>query len=177
MGSDILDNVAEIEELRGVPPADRNGEDIFLVTKQWLADTEIARVIYVMSASTAQQIRVGCSSPAGLAERRRISDGVRSNINRYATRSLNKGTLSKDSGQYLLKWVNGALPCFPKPESYPILSYRYIRELQAEARHPGTWMTPARRRNFDVTIGPADGNLTSDSDEDEVDLPLALRDL
>eukprot|EP00438_Fugacium_kawagutii_P011182 Skav236379 [mRNA] locus=scaffold2027:99097:105882:- [translate_table: standard] len=63
LGSDVLDHVSELEELgqRWSP----HGDDVFLVTKRWLSDTEIQRAIAVVPSSMVQQIRQGYQPPAG----------------------------------------------------------------------------------------------------------------
>lgn len=76
MGSDILDNVSEIEELKG-KQYEKHPEDIFLITKRWLADTEMARVVCVMPAGVARDIRLGYHLPTGEADRRVISEGLK----------------------------------------------------------------------------------------------------
>ena len=173
MGADILDNVAEVEEMRG--QRDRHPEDIFVVTKQWLADTNIARAICVMPFLAAQQVRTGYALPAGLEERRPISDSMRNNINRYAAKCQRLGTLSKESADYLLQWVGGTLPKHPKPTLYGILTYRYIPALRGEAVRHGAWKTPARKKHVNLSLVPdAELDEGSSSDEGEVVLPQAL---
>lgn len=175
MGSDILDNVSEIEELKG-KQYEKHPEDIFLITKRWLADTEMARVVCVMPAGVARDIRLGYHLPTGEADRRVISEGLKKNIFRYATKGQRSGTLSAESAGYLLHWVRGTLPKHPKPAAYPILDYSFAPASQREPARPGTWNTPLRRKIFDVSLVQEDQDLNeSSSDEGEVDLPLALQ--
>ena len=176
MGSDILDNVTEIEEYKGGGRYDIHAEDIFLITKRWLADIEISRAMCVMPASLATELRTGHSLPNGQADRRRISDGVKKNIVRYATKCHRAGTLGPDATSYLLQWVQGTLGKHPRPEEYPILQYRYNPELR-ETFIEGRWRVPARRRIFDVSLTRNEEEFEDDessSDNGDVVLPQAL---
>ena len=95
MGADVLDNVAEIEELH--PKFRPHPEDIFLVTKRWLADTEIAGAIALVPASRAKEIREGFHPPAGLAARRTITDKVKKNLRKHVTELRRKGEMDAES--------------------------------------------------------------------------------
>ena len=71
LGADVLDHVSEVEDFRA-GSCQAEAEDIFMVSKQWLADTEIQRCVAIMPAATAKSIRIGCHQPGGLAARRPI---------------------------------------------------------------------------------------------------------
>ena len=175
LGSDVLDNVHELEELprKWTPHAD----DTFVITKRYMADTQIQRAIAVVPASVAQQIRGGFQPPAGVAPRRAISAKVRKNLDTTVPPCLKSGELSKDGAQYLTHWSRGTLPRTKRPEKYEILNYRYLP--QTQPHHPGAWSTPSRVRHFDVGLerdsatGDVDDDESSDSNG-EIDLPIEL---
>ena len=124
MGSDVLDNVRELEEYpgRGWQP---HSHDIFLITKRWLGESEVQRAVAVMPAALAEGLRTGFSPPAGIAPRRAIGEKVASNLKKRVPILLRSGEISEDGAQYLLQWCQGTLPQAPKPISYSILSHRW----------------------------------------------------
>lgn len=161
LGSDVLDHVFEVEELnhRFRPHPD----DVFMVTKRWLADTQIMRAIAILPFSTARDIRRGFHPPSGIAARRVISDQVKGNHRRLVPSLRRSGELSNDAADYLMQWGAGTLPRKSKPTEYSILKYRYSPALHAEDYQPGTWVTPRRVAHYDLTLENADDH-GADSD-------------
>ena len=76
LGSDVLDNVLELEELG----SHRHPEDIFLVSKRWLADQEVARALMVLPSSAAESLRQGYQQHAGIAVRKVIPENMRKTL-------------------------------------------------------------------------------------------------
>lgn len=176
LGSDILNHVGTVEDFKR-QQQERLPDDIFLVTKRWLADAEVARVVAIMPAMEAARLRRGFHPPGGLADRRPISSQVKSNIAKFIPKCRRSGELSPESCDYLLQWSSGALAKNPKPATYPILTYRWNPALRAEIHHSGTWNTPARKKRFDLTRERDNaGDLTDSSSESEggVALPVGL---
>ena len=175
LGGDVLDNVQEVEDFKaGSTPLD--GADIFLVTKQWLADKQIQRCVAIMPAGTATSIRLGCHLPAGIADRRPIGSSIQRNIASRVPRCVQSGELSQEGAAYLQGWSQGTLKRHPKPSQYEILGYRYSPQMASEVQQPGTWQIPRRRKRFDVALDPrllaeADSDT---GDEGQVELPAAL---
>ena len=172
LGSDILDNVAEIEELhhRHRP----HEEDVFLITKRWLSDAEVMRAIALVPAARAQEIRRGFHPPAGISSRRVISDQVKKVISKRVPPLERKGELTAEAANYLLHWSTGRLQRNPKPVVYPLLAYRYSRQLQSEAHAAGAWNVPRRVAHFDLSLDDQDdrGNDSDSSSANEaVDVP------
>ena len=171
LGGDVLDNVQEVEDFKAGSPLD--GGDIFLVTKQWLADKQIQRCVAILPAGTATSIRLGCHLPAGIAERRPIGSSVQRNIASRVPKCVQSGELSQEGAAYLQGWSQGTLKRHPKPSRYEILGYRYSRQMASEVLQPGAWQIPRRRKRFDLALDP---RLLAEADSDtenegQVDLP------
>ena len=178
LGADVLDNVAELEDWkRRYQP---HPEDIFLVTKRWLADTEISRAIAVFPASKAKELRNGLHPPAGLAPRRTITEKVKNNIKKRIPPLRQKGEISRESADYLLQWSSGTLPQTPKPAAYSLLRYRYNESMDSDLYVPGAWTTPHRVNHFDLTLRECDDAAGSDDssedDEGAIDLGNGMGD-
>ena len=155
LGADVLDHVFEVEELnqnRFRPHPD----DVFMVTKRWLSDTEIVRAIALLPFSTARDIRRGFHPPSGIAARRVISEQVKGNHRRMVPPLRRSGELSIDAADYLMKWSTGTLTRRSKPSEYSVLKYRYCSSLHAETYQPGTWVTPRRVSHYDLTLENVD---------------------
>ena len=173
MGSDVLDYVRELEELR--PACDPHGDDIFMITKRWLADNEVQRAVCVMSQATAQQFRTGFAPPSGIAPRRRIGDAIVNNIKKRVPICQKTGELNAESAAYLLKWSQHTLAQAPKPEAYDILSHRWSAAMKGEIYHVGRWRAPRRMKHFDLALNGNDGDCASDeSSGSEGDLALPI---
>ena len=174
LGSNILDNILNLEEFgRGRLPHE---DDVFLVTKRWLADSEVLRAMVVVPAAVATQIRLGYHPPAGVADRRAITEQVSRNISKRVPKLARSGKLTGAGANYLLKWSTCVLPHEPRPTSYCILNHRYDREMRNEIYHPGSWLRPHRVRHFDLSAQPdpdAAGSESSDSDG-AVELPVGF---
>lgn len=172
MGSDVLDHVAELEELHS--RFQPHPEDIFLITKRWLADTEVTRAIAVVPASRAKEIRQGFHPPSGVAARRTITEQVRNNIQKRVPPLRRKGELSAEAAEYLLKWSDGTLRRKPKPVAYPLFAYRYSQNVQSEVHHPGAWQIPRRIAHYDVSLQCDDAGAQSDGSSSDEAEPLGL---
>lgn len=173
MGADILDNVTELEEYRHTEP---HPDDIFMISKRWLADKNISRAVVVVPAAMAASIRTGFSTPGGIAPRRKIGDNVRKNLLKYVPKCQRSGELPLEACTYLLSWAQGTLTQEAAPSSYSILQYRWKAESRKEAHVPGSWHTPRRKKHFDLTLerDTAGGDVTASSEgsEGEIDMPL-----
>ena len=147
--------------------------DICLIAKRWLGDTEVLRLIALVSEDVCTELRTGAQLPSGVTERRAIGHRVVQNIHRYVPRCQKSGDLNEAASRYLLGWADRTLQEVPRPAVYSILNYRWDARLRAEPVMPGTWVPPRRLRHFDLTIGEEGGH-TSDSESDNapVDLPL-----
>ena len=161
LGTDVLDNVLELEELRG--HWERHPEDIFLVTKRWLADTEVQRALAIIPAELASQMRAGFHPPAGIAPRKTIHEQIRKNLEKTVPPCFKSGELSRDGAEYLQHWSQGTLQRNRRPANYAILAYRHSESLRRECHRPGTWTIPRRPRHFDLTLEQTD--CVQDSDD------------
>ena len=171
LGPDVLDHVLQLEERSHRFP--QHPDDIFLVTKKWLADKEVARAIMVVAADDAAAIRAGFHSPAGVAARKVIGEKIRKNLQKHIPRVQKTGEISAESAAYLRQWSSCSLPRIPKPNTYSVLGYRWDPQLQ-ETHVEGSWETPHRLRHFDLTLdGEGGGESSDDSDSSggEIDLP------
>ena len=129
------DSVGTIEDFPQAVP--RSGEDIFLLAKRWMADSESVRLIALIPADKMQEMRVGMVPPAGLAARRPITAGVMTNLHKQVPKLRKAGEINPAAASYLLQWVSGVLPKVPKPTDYPVLSYRWDNTLRDEVMVPG----------------------------------------
>ena len=173
LGSDVLDNVHHLEELgqRWLP----HGDDVFLVTKRWLADSQVQRAIAIVPASVAQQIRQGYQPPAGLTVRRALSEQVVSNLEKRVPICQRPGEVTNEGANYLLGWCRRTLPQKPKPDTYNILKHRCSRQMVGESYQPGNWQQPRRVRHFDLTLQGDNTALSESSDDDDaVNLPIGF---
>lgn len=173
LGSDVLDHVLQLEEM-GRRVLHEN--DVFLITKRWLADTEVARAIMVVPADVASEIQRGFHSPHGVAPRRAIAERVKKNLIKHVPPCQKSGELSAEAADYLLRWSNGTLPKIRKPNSYSILMHRHSPEFQQHNHVEGSWNAPRRIKHFDLGLRPdvdhGDSSERSDSGEDDqIDLP------
>ena len=175
LGADVLDNVHHLEELGG--RWEPHSDDVFLITKKWLSDTEVQRAIAVVPASVAQQIRTGYQPPAGLARRRAIGEQVQQNLLKRVPICQRSGEVTNEGARYLLGWCQGILPQKTKPATYTFLSHRWSQEMSLENHVPGRWTQPRRVRHFDLSLN-GDANAGSDSEESDgpVMLPIGLQD-
>ena len=166
IGAETLNNVADLEEFPfgAIQP---HPEDIFLVTKRWIHDTAIARVIALIPANKASALRQSFAPPGGLTARRAIGTKVAQNLLSRVPKLQSRGELSEKSVRYLLSWVNGTAQQLPRPDHYSILDYRYNPRMLAEGRLPDLWVTPNRYRRVDVTLQKmAEGDEAGASDDD-----------
>ncbi|CAK9081769.1 unnamed protein product [Durusdinium trenchii] len=107
LGTSVLDNILNLEEYgRGHVPHEN---DVFLVTKRWLADSEVLRATVVVPASVASQIRTGFHPPAGIAERRAIAENVRKNLAKRVPILKRSGELTASGAEYLTRWSTATL--------------------------------------------------------------------
>ena len=92
--------------------------DVFVVTKRWMADTQIQRAICILPGSKATEIRTGFQPPSGVAPRRAIKEGVRKNLQKTVPPCRKTGEISHEGERYLLEWSRGILPRVPGPTQY-----------------------------------------------------------
>lgn len=174
VGHETLGRVREVEDFRygGRQP---HPEDLFLVTKRWMHDTSIERVIALMPASLASELRRSFSAPHGLAPRRAIGAKVKQNIETRVPRCRRAGELSEKAAKYLLNWNDGSLRQCPKPQSYSILRHRCNPAHRGEERLARPWVAPSRYSRSDVYLPKlAEGDELSGTDDDDdapVDFP------
>lgn len=173
LGSDVLDNVLELEEYgrRWVPHED----DIFLTTKRWLADKQVVRALVVVPASLAAEIRKGYQDPQGVTIRKTIVHKMRQNLEKLVPSLRSTGELTRQGSDYLLNWCKGKLYRYPRPQSYPILSYRFTADFD-QPHVPGQWARPNRVKHFDLALeaedlGHEQSSDSSGTDDACLDLP------
>ena len=173
LGTSVLDNILNLEEYgRGHVPHEN---DVFLVTKRWLADSEVLRATVVVPASVASQIRTGFHPPAGIAERRAIAENVRKNLAKRVPILKRSGELTASGAEYLTRWSTATLNHEQRPQTYSVLNYRYLPDMRREVHRPGTWRIPHRVRHFDLCIqGEADAGDDSSDSDGPVDLPIGF---
>lgn len=175
LGADVLDNVHHLEEYG--PRWTPHDEDVFLVTKRWLSDSEIQRAMVVVPASVAKQIRQGYQPPGGLASKRAIGEQVQKVLQKRVPICQRTGEVTTEGAHYLLGWCQGTLPQKPKPDVYNFLSYRWSPDMRRESHEPGKWQPPRRVKHFDISLR-GDNNLGSDSssDDEPIALPIGFED-
>ena len=173
LGTDVLDNVLQLEELSG-NRFEPHQDDTFLITKRWLADTEVQRALCVVPAVTAAQIRAGYQPPSGVAPRRVIREPIRKNIEKTVPPCRKSGELTDEGAEYLLQWCRGTLPRVPRPAQYSVLSFRHSEDMRQIQHHPGSWQTPRRLKHFDVRLDrdAETGDVSDDSSDSNAELDL-----
>lgn len=175
LGADVLDNVHELEELPG--RWEPHNDDVFLVTKKWLADTEVQRAMAVVPSSAVQQIRIGFQPPCGIANRRTIGEQVQKNLLKRVPICQRSGEISDEGARYLLGWSQGRLHRKPKPATYSFLKHRWLPAMRLEHHEPGRWQEPRRKRHFDLKLGGDPNAATDSSDSDgPIQLPIGMGD-
>ena len=172
LGSDVLDHVLQLEELGARWPV--HPDDVFLVSKRWLADQEVARAIMVLPSSLAESLRQGYQPP-GIAVRKVIPENMRKNLAKHVPRLRRSGEMSASAADYLLSWSTGTLKRRPKPELYPVFAHRFC-PTPAEVHVPGAFKPPGRKTHFDMTLeaeglGADLSDEGSDSDNGGLELP------
>lgn len=138
----VLDHIRELEDFgRSLVPHE---DDIFLLTKRYMGDTEVQRAIAIMPAARAAEIRAGFQPPSGVAARRAIGEQLKRNIRKYVPPVRKSGELSQAGADYLLQWSSGQLKPIRRPLHYPVFDYRHSAELRAARHVPGQWQPPHR---------------------------------
>ena len=160
---------ASVEELRGTAPSP---DDILIVVKKCMADSDPIRVIVVCSAFEAQTLRQNFCQPWGVSERRRIGDKVKKNIAAKVGPCLRQDALNLQAAAYLTNWIGGTLTQRLRPDSYGYLRHRLWG---GPVDNGDRWVAPGRERHIDLTCEGEGGIYFSGSeaDDDEVDLALA----
>ena len=139
-----------------------------------MADPEPFRVLSLVPARVAVQLRANFQQPSGNISRRTIGESVKKNIRAQAPRCHAQGSISADALAYLLSWIEGSLPRLKRPSSYSVLELRRHPILNVPEPAVGDWIAPRRHRV--ITVLRADDE--ADSDDDLVDnAPIELEDL
>ena len=149
----------------------RNGLDIMLVCKRWLADQAYTHVIALFPAGEVSAIaRYFNQGPQGTAEKRPICEKVRKNLQTMAPRCKASGDISGDAEAFLLQWCDGHLPELAPPASHTLLSYQCPGFSFPTADQ--IWLPPHRRRHIKLTL-PTDSEMNPEQ-EDESDVEDGL---
>lgn len=139
--------------------------DVLVFCKRHMADPEPFRVLSLVPARVAVQLRANFQQPSGNISRRTIGESVRKNIRSHAPRCHAQGSISADALAYLLSWVEGSLPRLRRPSSYSILELRRHPILHVPQPAVGAWIAPRRHRVITVLRSDDD----ADSDDDVAD--------
>ena len=146
-----------------------HGDDVLMVAKKWMGDSESFFATVMVSADDATAIRLGFEQPQGIAERRSIPQTVVKNIGRFAPRCASQNIISLDASTYLLAWSGGSLPSISRPTQYSFLNYR-----QPTCDMPGiapmAWRAHGRQRHVNLASHmTADRDVLLDSDDEDDD--------
>lgn len=164
LSPETLNNCGEILDFRGGVP--RSAGDVLVYTKRWLGDKSVVKIVSLVPQARAEEIRQCIHSPAGIAQKRTISDKVKQQIQRKAPVCLRNGDISRDAYDYLVGWSQGILPEVPRPAQYGILNYRW--DSSSGPAHPGTLIAPHRWKIWDLGVDPDDGVSDTDSSEGDI---------
>ena len=111
----------EVQEIRD---AEQSGDDLILIAKRFMADSEPFKVVTLMTAEQAATLRRSFAQPDGDWSRRPISDKVKRTIRTKAPLCVQQGVVSVEAAAYLTNWAEGTLQRLPRPQSYQFLTYR-----------------------------------------------------
>ena len=151
----------------------RNGLDIMLVCKRWLADQNYAQVIALFPAGEVSKMaRHFNPGPNEIAERRPIGEDVKKNLRAMAPRCKATGDISEDAEAYLLQWCDGQLPLTPPPVRHALLSYQCPGFAFPDS--VGTWAPPTRWRHLKLTLPNSDEINPEEEDSDVEEGMVAL---
>ena len=163
-------SIEELPTTRAAP----SPRDILVVAKRYMADPMPFKVVTLVSAAQATNIRLGFRLPIGLAERRAIPTQVQKNIKTYCDRAYHQGVINTDARAYLNGWVAGSLPKIPKPTRYSVFDYRQPGVIDEPQCFALPWVVPARARHVNLDPGRDPEIDSSDDDEDDGDHVAAL---
>ena len=150
----------QVEELPASFAAPLDADDILLLVKRRMADTNPTKVVTVMTAERSLELRAAFVQPAGVAERRPIGAQMVKNIQSYAPRCARQGSISMQAAAYLTEWVAGRWPVRPRPRAYSALSYR--QTAAQPPRGPAQWLP-----GTSLVLDLSDHVQSDDEDEDE----------
>lgn len=146
----------------------KNGLDVMLVCKRWLADQSYCHMIALFPASQISAIANHLNpGPMGIAEKRPISEKVRKNLTSMAPRCKASGDISGDAEAFLLQWCAGQLPRLPPPASHALLSYQ-CPGLSFAGVTTSPWAPPTRQRHINLKVS-GESEIQDDEDESEPD--------
>jgi hypothetical protein len=137
--------------------------DVLLLAKRLMADAEPYRVVTVLTAQQCADLRSNFVQPAGVCDRRPISDNVTKNILNVAPKCHRQGQINSDALAYLTNWCQGLTEDIPRPTQYRFLAHRGQPQGMPRGR-AGAWVAPARSRVVDLKTDMRDADDTSDDD-------------
>lgn len=147
-----------------------------MIVKRFMADTDPIRVVVVLSAASAEEIRRNFSQPQGLTPRRVINEKVRKNIASKVRPCMSQGALTREAAAYLTNWADGTLTQKARPASYAYLRHRNGEAVAVDG-DVANWAPPHRDRHIDLQCAGEFADFFSDSDEDaddgEINMALA----
>lgn len=155
---------ATVEEVPGTIPC---GNDVLLVVKRFMADSNPIRVITVCTAHQAQALRQKFCQPWGVADRRQISENVKKNISAKVGPCVRQGVMTLTAAAYLTNWVAGTLVQKPRPASYAYLRRR-LWGGPVDDNAP-RWARPQRERHIDLTCQGEEVQYFSESEVEDND--------
>ena len=164
-----------MEEIRGSQPS---GDDVVLVAKRFMADTDPVHVVVVLTAGQADALRQSFGQPRGVSPRRTIGAKVQKNLASKVQPCVRQGVLSLEAAAYLTNWIGGTLVQKPRPASYDFLRHRlWGGPVDGDGAR---WVAPVRReRHIDLSCHGEEVEYFSESEiegdhaEGKVDLALA----
>lgn len=154
----------EVQEIRD---AEQSGDDIILIAKRFMADSEPFKVTTLMTAEQAATLRRSFAQPDGDWSRRPISDKVKRTIRTKAPLCVQQGAVSVEAAAYLTNWAEGTLQRLHRPQSYQFLAYRAFGQDMPGPTVP--WVPARRERHIDLTLREDD---EADSASDDAYVPI-----
>ncbi|CAK9104005.1 unnamed protein product [Durusdinium trenchii] len=154
----------EVQEIRN---AEQSGDDLILLAKRFMADSEPFQVVTLMTAEQAATLRRSFAQPDGDWSRRPISDKVKRSIRTKAPLCVQQGVISVEAAAYLTNWAEGAMQWLPRPQSYQFLTHRAFGQDLPGRIVP--WAPAGRERHIDLTVREDD---EADSASDDAYAPI-----
>ena len=156
---------AVVEEIHGTVPSD---DDVLMICKRFMADTDPYKVVVVVSAAQAEVIQRNFCQPVGISERRVINAKVKQNISTKIRPCVSQGALTLEAAAYLSNWVDGTLVQKERPDSYAFLRHRNGANLAVDGDGEA-WVAPRRDRHIDLQCQGEEVEYFSESDADAAD--------
>lgn len=153
-----------MQEIRN---AEQSGDDLILLAKRFMADSEPFQVVTLMTAEQAATLRRSFAQPDGDWSRRPISDKVKRSIRTKAPLCVQQGVISVEAAAYLTNWAEGAMQWLPRPQSYQFLTHRAFGQDLPGRIVP--WAPAGRERHIDLTVREDD---EADSASDDAYAPI-----